>query len=169
MGIGAGARTALTAVNGTTLIGLLIAVAAGAKVRRGPGGVLIAEGYRAPVPVQTCFTVGSVIVTRRTADWLLDEQHVGLLAHETRHATQYAALGPLFWPAYWIACGYSYAMTGSYGARNVFERHAGLAAGGYRQQPLRPWVSRLAPRRRGGVAAPDLRQAPDGGRPTGRG
>jgi hypothetical protein len=142
--IGTVGRAALTAVNGTTLAGLLIAVATGAKIRRGPGGVLIAEGYRGPVPKQTCFTVGSVILTRRSADWLLHEQHVELLAHETRHVLQYAVLGPLFWPAYWIACGYSYVTTGSYGARNVFERHAGLAAGGYRQQPLRPWAARLA-------------------------
>jgi hypothetical protein len=146
--IGTVARTALTAANGTTLVGLLIAAATGAKIRRGPGGVLIAEGYRPPVPRQTCFTVGAVVITRQSADWLLHEQHVDLLAHETRHVNQYAVLGPLFWPAYWMACGYSYATTGSYGARNVFERHAGLAAGGYRQLPLRPWVTRLAARRR---------------------
>ena len=60
-----------------------------------------------------------------------DEQHAELLGHETKHAFQYALLGPLFWPAYWLACGWSYARTGTYGLRNVFERHAGLAAGGY--------------------------------------
>lgn len=147
MRIGALARTALTAANGTTLVGLLIAVGTGAKIRRGPDGVLIAENYRAPVPKQTCFTVGSVVLTRRTAEWLLHEQHVDLLAHETRHASQYAVLGPLFWPAYWLACGYSYAMTGSYGVRNAFEKHAGLASGGYRELPLRPWAARIAARR----------------------
>ena len=147
MGFGSVARTALTAVNGTTLVGLLIAVGTGAKLRRGPGGVLIAEGYRAPLPKQTCFTVGSVIMTRKSAEWLTHELHVDLLAHETRHANQYAVLGPLFWPAYWLACGYSYATTGSYGVRNVFERHAGLAGGGYRDLPLRPWAARLAARR----------------------
>lgn len=147
MGIAAVARTALTAVNGTTLVGLLIAVGTGAKVRRGPGGILIAENYRARVPRQTCFTVGSVILTRRPAEWLLHELHVDLLAHETRHAGQYAVLGPLFWPAYWAACGYSYAMTGSYGVRNAFEKHAGLTAGGYRELPLRPWAARVAERR----------------------
>ena len=129
------ARTVLTAANGTTGAGLLIAVAAGARIRRGPGGVLIAEGYRAPVPRQTCFTVGSVILTRRTAEWLLHEQHAGLVAHETRHAAQYAVLGPLFWPAYWLACAWSYATSGTYGLRNAFEKHAGLAEGGYRPQP----------------------------------
>jgi hypothetical protein len=138
------ARTTLTAINGTTLVGLLIAAGTGAKVRRAPGGILIAEGYSAKLPKQTCFTVGSVILTRRTAEWLRHERHVGLLAHESRHAAQYAVLGPLFWPAYWLACGYSYAMTGSYGVRNLFEKNAGLAAGGYDLDvPLRPWVLKI--------------------------
>jgi hypothetical protein len=137
------ARTILTAVNGTTAAGLLIALATGAKVRRGPGGVLIAEGYRRRMPPATCFTVGSVIITRRTADWLLAPERARLFDHESRHATQYAAFGPLFWPAYWLSCGWSYALTGSYGARNAFERHAGLATGGYRELPLRPWAARF--------------------------
>jgi hypothetical protein len=145
MGLKTVARTTLTAVNGTTLVGLLIAVSTGAKVRRAPGGILIAEGYRPKVPKQTCFTVGSVILTRRTAQWLLHERHVDLLAHESRHAAQYAVLGPLFWPAYWVACGYSYTMTGSYGVRNFFEKQAGLAAGGYRLDiGLRPWAVKAA-------------------------
>lgn len=142
------ARTVLTVANGTTGAGLLIALVTGAKIRRGRHGVLIAEGYRRKFPPATCFTVGSVIITRRTADWLLDPDRAHLLEHESRHAAQYAALGPLFWPAYWISCGYSYALTGSYGSRNAFERHAGLAGGGYRDLPVRPWVTRLRRRRK---------------------
>ena len=145
-------RTVLTAVNGTTGAGLLLALLTGARIRRGRDGVLIAEGYRLRVPPASCFTVGSVILTRRTADWLLAEERAELLAHESRHASQYAALGPLFWPAYWLSCGYSYAMTGSYGSRNLFERLAGLAAGGYSEQPLRPVLSRWG--RRGRPPAP---------------
>jgi hypothetical protein len=141
-------RTALTALNGTTGAGLLLAVAGRARVRRGRDGVLIAEGYRRRVPPATCFTVGSVVLTRRTAEWLLAEERAVLLAHESRHAGQYAVLGPLFWPAYWLACGWSYALTGSYGSRNVFERRAGLAEGGYDDRPLRPWLARVAGRRR---------------------
>ncbi len=137
------ARTVLTALNGTTGAGLLIALASGAKIRRGRDGILIAEGYRRRIPPTTCFTVGSVIITRRTAEWLLAPERARLLHHESRHAGQYAALGPLFWPAYWLSCGWSYALTGSYGARNAFERHAGLATGGYRELPLRPWVARF--------------------------
>jgi hypothetical protein len=139
------ARTVLTAVNGTTGAGLLIALATGAHIRRGRNGVLIAEGYRRQVPPASCFTVGSVILTRHSADWLLHADRTDLLAHESRHAGQYAVLGPLFWPAYWTACGYSYATTGTWGARNFFERHAGLAAGGYHPAPLRPWAARLIP------------------------
>ena len=138
------ARTVLTAVNGTTGVGLLLALAGGARIRRGRDGVLIAEGWRRAVPPATCFTVGSVIVTRETAQWLLADERAGLFGHEARHAGQYAVLGPLFWPAYWAACGYSYAATGSWGARNVFERLAGLPSGGYPLDvPLRPWLARL--------------------------
>ena len=110
------ARGLLTALNGTTGAGLLIALATRSRIRRGRHGVLIAEGYRLPVPPATCFTVGSVILTRRSADWLLADERTELFGHEHRHAGQYAALGPLFWPAYWLACGYSYATTGSWGA-----------------------------------------------------
>lgn len=138
------ARGIVTALNGTTGAGLLVALATGAKIRRGRHGVLIAEGYRLPIPPASCFTIGSVIVTRRSAEWLLDEQRRELFDHEHHHAQQYAVLGPLFWPAYWVACGYSYATTGSWGARNFFEKRAGLKAGGYPTDlPLRPWVRKI--------------------------
>ncbi|MEV4707841.1 hypothetical protein [Actinoplanes sp. NPDC049316] len=153
------ARAVLTAVNGTTLVGLGVAVLAGARVRRGRHGILVAEGYRRRVPPATCFTVGSVVITRRTADWLLHDSRSELLAHESRHAGQYAVLGPLFWPAYWAACGYSWLVTGSYGARNAFERHAGLERGGYADAPLRPWVHRLRRRRGTSPEAPEATTA----------
>jgi hypothetical protein len=137
------ARSVLTAANGTTLVGLGVAVLTGAKLRRGRHGILVAEGYRRKVPPATCFTVGSVIITRRSAEWLLHESRADLLAHESRHAGQYAVLGPLFWPAYWAASGYSWLMTGSFGSHNVFERHAGLDKGGYAVAPLRPWARRF--------------------------
>jgi hypothetical protein len=136
-------RTALTAVNGTTLVGLGVAVMTGTKIRRGRGGILVAEGYRFSSPPATCFTIGSVIITRRTAEWLLHPSRADLLAHESRHAGQYALLGPLFWPAYWTFCGYSWAMTGSYGTRNALEKHAGLERGGYGISPLRPALQRV--------------------------
>ena len=152
------ARTVLTAVNGTTIAGLLVALATGSKVRRGRNGILIAEDYRLRVPPATCFTVGSVILTRNSASWLLDPERAALLAHESRHAGQYAVLGPLFWPAYWLSCGYSYAVTGSSGARNPFERDAGLTDGGYDDRPLRPWAARLLT----GSSASGSRRRPPG-------
>lgn len=137
------ARRLVTAVNGTTAAGLLIARLVGARVREGRDHVLIAEGYRPRIPPATCFTVGSVILTRRTAEWLLDDERAALFGHERHHAGQYAFLGPLFWPAYWAACGWSRALTGTWHARNVFEVRAGLAAGNYPARPLRPWLVRI--------------------------
>ena len=138
------ARRIVTAVNGTTAAGLLIARMVGARVRPGRDDMLIAEGYRLPIPPATCFTVGSVILTRRTAAWLLDDERAALFAHERHHAGQYAYLGPVFWPAYWAACGWSRALTGTWHARNAFEVRAGLAAGNYPDRPLRPWLARLS-------------------------
>jgi hypothetical protein len=138
------ARTVLTAINGTTGAGLLVALAGGARIRRGRNGVLVAEGYRRKIPPATCFTVGSVVMCRHSAQWLLHDDRSELFGHESRHAAQYAVLGPLFWPAYWVACGYSWTTTGSWGSRNLFERLAGLESGGYPVGlPLRPWLRRF--------------------------
>jgi hypothetical protein len=137
-------RTGLTCLNGTTAVALLIAAVARTGLRRGPDAILIAGGYRLPVPRQECFTMGCVIFTRNQAAALLEPARAALLGHESRHVSQYAVLGPLFWPAYWLACWYSWVVTGRYGPRNFFERHAGLAAGGYLDAPLRPWAARVA-------------------------
>src|SRR3982750_2394361 len=130
------ARQVITAINGTTGAGLLIARAGGARIRRGRDGVLIAEGYRLRIPPATCFTVGSVILTRRTASWLLDQERSALFDHERPHAGQHAGLGPLCGPPWWGACGWSRALTGPWHARNAFEVRAGLTAGGYPSRPL---------------------------------
>ncbi|SDY09024.1 hypothetical protein SAMN05444365_101631 [Micromonospora pattaloongensis] len=134
-------RTALTWANGTSVVGLALALAARTALRRGPDGVLLAGGYRFPAPKQPLFTIGSVIFTRTTAGWL--SEHPALVAHESRHVTHYALLGPLYWPVYWAASAYSAALTGDFFSRNVLERHAGLDAGGYGERPLRPWATRL--------------------------
>jgi len=136
-------RTTLTWVNGTTLLAMLLAGVARTRLRRAPGGVYIAETYSWRVPRQHCFTLGAVIFSRRPADWLLDVRREQLLAHETRHVGQYAVLGPFFLPAYGVASAWSWLLTGAYGCRNVFERHAGLAEGGYRELPPRPWINRF--------------------------
>jgi hypothetical protein len=142
-----GARLAVNLLNGSTAAGLLVAAAGRARPGRGPGGLLIAARYRLPVPVAPAFTVGNVVLTRLDAAALTAAGP--LLRHEARHATQYACCGglPLI-PAYLLAAAWSWALTGDFGTRNVFERRAGLADGGYSERPVRPvlarWRARLA-------------------------
>ncbi|MCW6004935.1 hypothetical protein K1W54_10115 [Micromonospora sp. CPCC 205371] len=150
-------RSTLTWINGTSLAAVLICAATRTRLTRASGGVLVAHGYRLKVPRQSCFTVGTVVFTKRPAEWLLAPERAELLRHETRHVAQYAVLGPVFWLAYAAASGWSYLLTGAYGSRNFFERHAGLAAGGYRELPLRPWAARFTRR-----AASSASHPPDG-------
>jgi ribosomal protein S18 acetylase RimI-like enzyme len=135
-------RAAVNWVNLSTPLGLLVARAGGAAVRPGTDGIRVAVGYRPPFPVATAFTVGNVVLTRRP-----EPPSGTLLAHETRHASQYALLGPLFLPAYGLCAAWSWALTGDWGARNLFERLAGLADGGYTRRPLRAGLTRLSIRR----------------------
>ena len=140
-------RLAANLVNGSTLAGLLVAAAGRARLGRGADGLLIGAGYRLPVPVAPAFTVGNVILARGDRAALAARE--ALLTHEARHATQYACCGGLVMlPLYFLAAGVSWGMTGDFGARNVFERRAGLADGGYTDKPLRPVLARFA--RRGG-------------------
>ena len=130
-------RAAANLVNGSTAAGVLVALAGRARVRRAGDGLLVAAGYRLPVPVAPAFCLGNVLVTRGP-----DEQFRGatrLFAHEARHATQYAWCGGLpMLPLYGAAALVSWALTGDFGARNGFERWAGLADGGYSAKGLRP-------------------------------
>ena len=151
--------------NGSTAAGVLVATAGRARLSRGPDGLVIGAGYRLPVPVAPAFTVGNVVLTRTDARSLAAAGP--LLAHEGRHATQYACCGGLpMIPAYLLAAAWSWALTADFGARNIFERRAGLADGGYSERPARPalarWQARLAaapplpPRRRAARRAPGL-------------
>ncbi|HEY2241757.1 MAG TPA: hypothetical protein VGI21_23335 [Streptosporangiaceae bacterium] len=140
-------RAVANAVNGSTAAGVLVALAGRAELRGAGDGLLVASGYRLPVPVAPAFCLGNVLVTR----WP-DLQFRGatrLFTHEARHATQYACCGGLLMlPLYGGAALVSWALTGDFGARNVFERRAGLADGGYSAKELRPtW-----PRARRGYA-----------------
>jgi len=102
------------------------------------------------VPPAPAFCLGNVIITR------LDGLTPELLRHEARHATQYACCGGLLMvPLYLVAAAASWLLTGDTGARNVFERRAGLTDGGYTDKPVRPWL-------RAGRA---VRSAPAGQRP----
>ena len=80
-----------------------------------------------------------------------------LLGHEERHSTQYAwCLGLPFLPLYFLAAGWSLWRTGNPGSANVFERHAGLEAGGY---PARPARIQAGTHRRMGATAPERYEA----------
>ena len=138
-------RLAVNLLNGSTLAGLVAAKAGGARLARFPDGLLVGTSYRLPVPSAPAFTIGNVIITHRDAM----EPGTPLLRHEARHATQYAWCGGLpMIPAYLLAAAWSWTLTGDFGARNVFERRAGLADGGYSERPVRPalarWQARLA-------------------------
>ncbi|WP_246858575.1 DUF4157 domain-containing protein [Citricoccus sp. SGAir0253] len=132
-------RRAWNAANLSTPLGLALARAAGCTVRRGPDGLLLASGYRWAFPDGGAFTVGNTVLLRPGT-----APTARLLAHESRHATQYAwCAGVPFLPLYLLGVGWSVLRTGDAASRNPFERHAGLAAGGYRERPVR-WPRRAA-------------------------
>ena len=131
-------RAALNLINGSTGVGVVVARLGGARVRRGPHRLLIATGYRLPVPPAPAFTLGNVIVSRG------EIMSPSLFAHEARHATQYAwCAGVLMVPLYLVAAGASWVLCGDFGAWNVYERRAGLTDGGYPSRPLR-WAGKLS-------------------------
>jgi hypothetical protein len=137
MRAGLRARQLVNLANGSTLVGLGVAVLGGTQVAGSADGLFLSTGYRLPVPPAPAFCLGNVIVTR------LDGLTPGLLRHEARHATQFACCGGvLMVPLYLAAAAVSWALTGDFGARNVFERRAGLADGGYADKPLRPSIQR---------------------------
>ncbi len=159
-------RLAVNLVNGSTIFGVVVAKAGGARLTRGPDGLLTATGYRPPVPVAPAFTVGNVIIVNRRHPHPLP---AAVFAHEARHATQYAWCGGLLMlPLYFIAVGTSWALCGNIGAWNVFERQAGLADGGYPRRPLRPALARAlsGTGRRSPAAGPGSLPAPEQGGPA---
>ncbi len=132
-------RQLVNAVTLVTPLGLVLALAAGCRVRRGPDGLILAFGYRWGFPDGGAFTVGNMVLFRPHTT-----PTARLIAHESRHATQYAwCLGLPFLVLYAGAAGWSWLRTGDPASRNPFERHAGLTAGGYRERPVR-WPRRRA-------------------------
>jgi hypothetical protein len=138
MRAGLRARQLVNLANGSTLAGLGVAALGGARVARRADGLFLGTRYRLPVPGAPAFCLGNVIVTR------LDGLTPALFRHEARHATQYAWCGGVVMvPLYLAAAAVSWTLTGDFGARNVFERQAGLADGGYTDKPLRPGLRRV--------------------------
>lgn len=136
-------RRTANLLNLSTPLGLLVARVGDAHRRPGPYGLVLAEGYRYGFPVASAFTVGDVVVTAHTFDELL-RTLPDLLVHEERHSRQYAwCLGLPYLPLYVLAMGWSVLRTGDRASANVFERGAGLAAGGYAERPVRPLSTTL--------------------------
>ncbi len=130
-------RAVLNARNLATGLGLLVAALGRARVTRGPDGLHIATGYRLPVPPAPAFTVGNVVLAR---DPGIFGRRPELLAHEGRHASQYACcIGLPMVLLYVLAAGWSWVRCGDPASYNLFERRAGLADGGYRVRAARSW------------------------------
>ncbi|WP_433323835.1 hypothetical protein [Spirillospora sp. CA-294931] len=132
-------RQVVNAVNLSTPLGLALASAGTRRtsgLTRAPGGLIVAGGYRLPLPAAHAFTVGDVVLFRGEPAELLERPR--LLRHEGRHALQYALfLGPVMIPLYLVCAGVSKAVCGDYASYNPFERLAGLDDGGYTRRAPR--------------------------------
>ena len=131
-------------LNLTTPGGLLVALIGDAKIRRGPRGLFLCEGYRLKFPIAGAFTIGNVITTESTWEQQL-RRYPELLRHEEQHTWQYLyCIGLPYYVAYVACMGWSVLRTGDRASRNFFERQAGLVIGGYRERPTRPVRENLA-------------------------
>lgn len=130
-------RQVVNLVNLATPFGLLVALLGRASPVRGPGGLVLACGYRIPFPVAGAFTIGNVVLTKHAPGYLTG----ALLRHEARHATQWAwCVGLPMLPLYLIAVAVSVLVCGHQASWNVFERLANLEDGGYPRRS--PWWRR---------------------------
>ena len=126
-------------LNLSTPLGLLVARLGRARTEDGPDGLVLARGFGLRVPTAPAFTVGNVVLLR--VDDAVLARRPRLLAHESRHATQYAfCFGPLMIPLYGLAAAWSWLRVGDPATYNVFERRAGLAAGFALPAPPPHWL-----------------------------
>lgn len=129
-------RWTLNWLNGSTLLGLLAARIGGCEIRPAANGLIFAHFYSPRLPHAAAFTVGCVVLFRAGPEEVAGRPK--LVAHEARHSTQYAlCLGLPFLPAYFLAAGISWLLSGDPASRNPFERAAGLHDGGYAERPVR--------------------------------
>ena len=125
------ARRVVNAVTLFTLLGLAVAAASGAALARGDDGLVLATGARGWVPRASAFTGGNLVIVRAGTP------SPTLLRHEPRHATQWAACVVVFGPLCLLAVLWSSLRTADHCSRNVVERRAGLAEGGYEEHGVR--------------------------------
>jgi len=153
--------------NLSTPLGLAIAAAGSAHIRRGVHGTYICDGYRWRFPIGGAYTLGSVITTQAPSFDQLAARNPGLFEHEEAHTWQFAySLGLAYLPVYCAMMGWSWLVTGDKASANFYERAAGLQGGGYVEKPRRPLAAGLramaqtaaglvdAARRRHGVRDP---------------
>ncbi len=125
-------------LNLSTPVGLTVALAGRARLRRGKRGLWLAEGYRYRFPAGGAFTIGNVVTTASPSFADLAREIPGILEHEENHTWQYAyACGLPYLPVYTALMAWSWLRTGDRASGNFFEREAGLDAGGYRESPRR--------------------------------
>ena len=157
-------RIFINIINLSTLLGLIAAVVGRARLTPGHHGLILGWGYRFPIPPRRtpAFTLGNVILLRHDGPEIL-QRRPRLLVHEERHSTQYAyCLGVVMVLLYLLAAAWSWLRTGDPASRNIFERIAGLADGGYKEHPVRPLFGRSRPRPRAEVgAAPEATATPE--------
>ncbi|RKT72950.1 RHS repeat-associated protein [Saccharothrix variisporea] len=95
----------------------------GGKCSMKAGLMIACNGMKGGYGTRRGMTIGNVFLTGERST------HPNMMRHEAKHATQWAVLGPAFPIAYGLAeLRYP-------GARNPFERHAGLHDGCYRRGP----------------------------------
>ena len=128
-------RHIINLCSGITLFGVLLGtLTRGRPHWNADHGLLIFHNCYLPWRWASAVTFGDVVlVLSPPIRWANpSDLPPQLLAHEARHACQYAwMLGFPYFPVYWVACAYSWVVTGDHWSRNVFEVRAGLADGGY--------------------------------------
>lgn len=123
--------------NLSTPLGLLVAAAGGARLRRARG-LVVAENVSLPGISASAMTIGSVVLVPERTLEDATARIPGLLQHEDHHAHQWAyCLGLPFIPLYVAAMGWSWLRSGDRSTANHFEVQAGLALGGYRVRDRR--------------------------------
>ena len=130
-------RAVGNAINLSTLLGLGLCWAGRAHLRIGPDLLVLAEGYRLPLPKAAAFTVGNVVLFPSGTAAAVESRQPGTLAHEATHTWQYFGfLGLPFLPAYAVAAAWSWLRAGDPASANWFERNAGLVRGGYTEHRI---------------------------------
>jgi hypothetical protein len=125
-------RQWVNALNLSTVVGMAVVKVRGGSLTSGPDGLVIATNVTRRFGFAGGVTIGNVVIVPEHIPLTTE-----LFEHEAAHASQWAACVVLFLPLYWLACLWSLIRTGDYYSRNVFERRADLAKGGYVEQSTR--------------------------------